>query len=137
MLDRYFDNPDEVFTKGYCYGSTLDTMVKAAVTNNIVYQMQVIQRQKNYFILPPALFNVQTRFSNNSIEQSNTTVENPEPESDTTTTKASTKADSFKCYYCDERFSSNDHRRNHRQQYHPDKKLDYPTSEDFEHRLDR
>ena len=37
----------------------------------------------------------------------------------------------FKCYYCDERFSSNDNRRNHRQQYHPDKKLDYPTTDDF------
>ena len=43
----------------------------------------------------------------------------------------------FKCFYCEECFSSNDERRYHRQQYHPDKKLDYPTPEDFENRLER
>ena len=62
---------------------------------------------------------------------SNPTTTTTEPES------SNKKADSFKCYYCDERFSSNDYRRNHRQQYHPDKKLDYPTSDDFVNRLER
>jgi hypothetical protein len=45
--------------------------------------------------------------------------------SSTTTTAVDHKA--FKCFYCDEYFYSNDERRNHRGQYHPDKPLDYPN----------
>jgi hypothetical protein len=46
---RSFDN-NNILHNGN--GKALDTMVKAAVTNNIAYQQQVIQRQKNHFILP-------------------------------------------------------------------------------------
>lgn len=119
-------------------------MVKTAVTNNIAYQMQVIQNKKNYFILPPGLRNVPTRFSNNPIEEYDT-VENtvsatvkpelesiPEPEH-----IVNAKRSSFKCFYCDDILSSNYERRNHKQQYHPDKPLDYPTEEDFNNRLER
>ena len=54
-----------------------------------------------------------------------------------TGTSENTTSRKFKCFYCEECFSSNDERRYHRQQYHPDKKLDYPTPEDFENRLER
>jgi hypothetical protein len=137
LLDRYFGDPEECFNKSYGNGSMLDAMVKAAVTNNIAYQMQVIQRQKNYFILPPALPNVPTRFSNNPLEEQNKVCAHVNnPTTTTTEPESSTKA-TFKCFYCYDILASNDDRRNHRQQYHPDKRLDYPTSEDFENRLDR
>jgi hypothetical protein len=87
----------------------------------------------------PVRNNVLTEFSNNSIEQIDpiakesfpTTNLDPEPEP-----KAKTEG-SFKCFYCDESFDSKIERINHKQQYHPDKPLDYPTPEDFENRLER
>jgi hypothetical protein len=158
LVDRYFGNPEDVFTKSYGNDSTLDTMVKAAVTNNIAYQMQVIQRQKNYFIIRPARNNVLTEFSNNSIEDSNISNTSntavvadpdtvnlplilpprPEPEP-----KAKVEG-SFKCFYCDECFEGIDgdecniKRVKHREQYHPDKpNYRDPEKGDFVSRLDR
>jgi hypothetical protein len=134
MIDRYFGSPEEVFTKAYRGRET--------ALSNILYQQQVIfnhnynQIQKNYFISHPAWNNVLTEFPNNTIEH-NTTVESksnePEPEPE----PKSKVEGSFKCFYCEERFSSNDKRREHRQEYHSDKKLDCPTPEDFEKRLER
>jgi hypothetical protein len=57
----------------------------------------------------------------------------PEPES---IVKAG-RSLSFKCFYCDDRFSDNNERRDHKQQYHPDKRLDHPTQEDFDNRLEK
>jgi hypothetical protein len=50
--------------------------------------------------------------------------------------KAAVVSEQFKCFYCDERFSNRIERINHREQYHPDK-LNYPTKDSFDNRLDR
>jgi hypothetical protein len=118
----------------------------AAARNNILYQQQVIhQIQKNSNFLVPAWPNVQSRFSNNSIEQR--TAENTDPNLEPGATPESNAepqsesklegSSSFQCFYCDESFSDNNERRNHRQQFHSDKPLDYPTPEDFDNRLKR
>ena len=42
----------------------------------------------------------------------------------------------FKCFYCNEYFTDRVERITHREQYHPDK-LNYPTKDSFDNRLDR
>jgi hypothetical protein len=56
LLDRYFNNSQDCFIKAYeeeasnndkeCNGSTTEIMLKATVTSNILYQQQIIQKQK-------------------------------------------------------------------------------------------
>ena len=60
LLDRYFSNPENCFVKTYeedsnnnkeCNCSTTETMLNGATaTSNILYQQQIIQKQKNNII---------------------------------------------------------------------------------------
>jgi hypothetical protein len=50
---------------------------------------------------------------------------------------AHTISKNFKCFYCDDLFSSDVERAKHRKVEHPECPLDWPTAEDFVHRMER
>ena len=87
LIEKYFTNPEECFVKTYKEdedntsnkqdnngngnGSTLETLLKlkAAATSNILYQSQILMKQKNNFFSHPSVTMTFTRFSNNNIEE--------------------------------------------------------------------